>query len=85
MAAEWFAKNHFAGSGQPWAFAAATLAGQGRREEAREYFQLALQRPWWTLEDLAGVLAGAGLEGSSDKFAIQVTSPSSLNKNLVAV
>ena len=65
VAAEWFAKNHFAGSGQPWAFAAATLAGQGRREEAREYFQLALQRPWWTLEDLAGVLAGAGLEGTT--------------------
>ena len=65
VAAEWFAKNHFAGSGQPWAFAAATLAGQGRREEAREYFQLALQRPWWTLEDLAGVLAGAGLEGAT--------------------
>ena len=65
VAAEWFAKNHFAGSGQPWAFAAATLVGQGRREEAREYFQLALQRPWWTLEDLAGALAGAGLEGAT--------------------
>merc|ERR1719146_5269 len=45
VAAEWFAKNHFAGSGQPWAFAAATLVGQGRREEAREYFQLALESP----------------------------------------
>ena len=61
VAAEWFAKNHFAGSGQPWAFAAGTLAGQGRREEAREYFQLALQRPWWTLENLPAVLEGAGL------------------------
>merc|ERR1719146_231219 len=44
----------------------------GRREEAREYFQLALQRPWWTLEDLAGALAGAGLEGAAEEVRARV-------------
>ena len=60
VTAEWYAKNHYQGTGHPLATAAGLFTELGRAAEARDFHVLALRRPWWTLGDLRAAVDGAG-------------------------
>lgn len=68
ITAEWYMRpGHFPGWARPYEFTAGLLEHVKRREEARDVARIALQSPWWTLQDgFVAARDAAGMTGNAD-------------------